>query len=75
MFRIGFAIGAVYLAGAVYLLITSVSRWMFDEPVEDHEGLGRGALLFARIICSLLWPLMLLSGGGRRIINHIMKGE
>ena len=75
MIRVGFFLGALWFAGTAYLLVLSISRWLFDgEPPVEVE-MNRHTLFAARIFVAMFWWLMLLSQGGRDAIVYIMQGK
>lgn len=73
--RLAFIVGDAWLFGFVILTFLSISRWFFDKPVEEHGGDAPRVLFLKRLGIAFVWPLALLSGGGRRIIMTLMKGE
>lgn len=71
-----FIIGNIWFIGFVILTFLAFSRFIFDRPVDAHEGrFGRFGLFVARVSVSFMWPFALMAGGGRRTISYIMKGE
>ena len=73
--KLAFFLGDAWLIGLVLLVFLSFSRWLFDKPVKEHKGVSPRVLLLRRLGISLVWPIALISGGGRRIIITLMKGE
>lgn len=70
MFKLGFLIAGLWIAGTAYLLFHSVSRLLFDEP----SASSRTVMFIGRLGASMSWPLMLLAPSGRRTLRKIMKG-
>jgi hypothetical protein len=75
MWKLGFVLGGLWLGGFAFLVLQAGSRFMFDRDLKVHGELRRGELFWARVAVAALWPLMVLSGGGRKAISQMMKGQ
>lgn len=73
--KLGFFIADAWVIGFIVLTFLSLSRLLFDDPIEEHKGFGRFSLFITRILVAAIWPFALMSGGGRRKLLMIMKGE
>jgi hypothetical protein len=73
--KFGFFIADAWVIGFIMLAFLSLSRFIFDAPVEGLEKYSRFGLLIRRLGVALIWPIAMISGGGRRTILYIMKGE
>jgi hypothetical protein len=73
--KLGFFIVDAWVVGIIILTILALSGLIFDAPAVGMETYSPMRLFISRMGVILIWPLALISAGGRRTLFTMMKGE